>query len=158
MAILALLYGTGLRVAELVSLRPLDVGPDSVRVIGKGNRERIVPIPKRLQPHLDAWRQDISERPWAVQSMARNRAADRPMTQRGARKMLATRARRAGLAHLSPHDFRRTYVTALLDLGNDLAVVASLAGHANVRTTTRYDRRGDAARRSAADSLTIDGL
>jgi site-specific recombinase XerD len=78
------------------------------------------------------------------------------LTGEAIRQILSRRTRVAGLAAISPHDLRRTYAGDLLDAGADLPAVQQLMGHASPSTTSRYDRRGDKARRSAAERLSLD--
>jgi integrase/recombinase XerD len=69
--------------------------------------------------------------------------------------ILLRRAGQVGVSNLSPHDFRRTYISQLLDTDTDIATARQLAGHASVETTARYDRRGEQARQRAADKIHV---
>lgn len=155
-AALALLYGAGLRRSEAVSV---DVGAfdgTSVRVLGKGNKERAVPVPTAAAAALHAWLELRRSAPGPLLCPVRGQAVTiRPMSSQAIMTALLRRAADAGVAHLSPHDLRRSYITGLLRAGADLSTVQRLAGHASVTTTTRYDRRGDDEKAKAVALLHV---
>jgi integrase len=166
-ALIALLLGCGLRRAELVALDVGDVREEGVLVrAGKGRKQRVVPLPSGSRSALEDWlrarREHHGQLGLSAEAAPLFPSLDRRPRYRGRRitdqtvlTVVLRRAARAGVGDLSPHDFRRTYLSQLLDLGVDLAVAQQLAGHASVTTTARYDRRGEAARRRAADMLHV---
>lgn len=146
-ALVAVLLQAGLRVAEATTLpwghctdtyvageACVTTFPRWLYVVGKGAKERQVPLPDLARRRLMAWAQAAG---WPAAS-----ARVFPLTVRGVADVLVRLAARAEIPHVSPHDCRRTYITELLDRGAELATVAKLAGHADTRTTQRYDRRG----------------
>lgn len=144
LAILELLYGTGLRVSELVSL---DVGSCNVnaaflRCVGKGNKERVAPIGRRaleaLQRYLADERPRLAEKHPEVRALFVNRRGGRMTRQRV--WQLLHRYARAGLITktIGPHTLRHSFATHLLERGADLRTVQELLGHANISTTQRY--------------------
>ncbi len=145
-ALLALLYGAGLRRAELAALGRGDWVPDGwlLRVLGKGDKEREVPLPPGAVAALEDWLAVRGDWDGALFPPLNKggRVARRRMSEQAVYAALAKRAAAAGVDDLSPHDLRRTYVGDLLDRGADIATVQRLAGHADVSTTARYDRRG----------------
>jgi integrase/recombinase XerC len=143
-AILELLYATGLRVAELVSLDwdDLELGERVLRVVGKGGKERMVPFGRPAREALLAWRGSFSElagRPWSGDEPVFVNARGGRLTDRSVRRVLdrwvaATAAARG----VHPHTLRHTFATHLLERGADLRTIQELLGHASLATTQRY--------------------
>jgi site-specific recombinase XerD len=77
------------------------------------------------------------------------------LTSQAIYNMVAKRAQDAGIKNFSPHDVRRTFISHLLDAGADIATVSKMAGHVNIQTTARYDRRPEEAKRKAAELLHV---
>lgn len=156
----ALMFGTGLRRAEAVAVRlpDYDRADGSIRVVGKGDMERVVFAPDGAKRTLDAWlvvRGEASGPLLAPVAKGGKVAAGRPMTAQALMLRLRRRAKQAAIKCCSPHDLRRTFVSAALEAGADLAMVQALAGHASPKTTARYDRRPVAAKRAAAQLVHV---
>jgi integrase/recombinase XerC len=139
-AILELLYGTGIRCAELIGLdvADVDLAGRTVRVLGKGSKERIVPFGapagRALARYLEV-RAEARPRSAAVFVNARGGR----LTDRWVRKIVSERVRQLALArHLSPHSLRHSFATHLLERGADLRSIQELLGHASLKTTQRY--------------------
>lgn len=159
-AMLAVLYGAGLRRAEAVGLTLADYDADSgaLQVRGKGRHHRTSYVTNGAAQAMADWLALRGPEPGplflGITSAGRIAPADSEhMTGQAVLAMLRRRAAQAGVASFSPHDLRRTYAGDLLDAGADLATVQMLMGHASPTTTARYDRRPEAARRRAAERL-----
>ncbi len=158
-AILAVLYLSGVRRSELVALDMADYNPLSgeLRVRrGKGNKARLTYCESGAGSWVGDWLQVRGPSPGPLFCrIARGNwiLVDRRLSGQAIWRMLRKRAQQAGVAPMGVHDFRRTFVSDLLESGEDLSLVAGLAGHASVDTTRLYDERPEAARRKAAGSL-----
>ena len=148
-AIMELLYSTGIRVAELVSrnLGDLDFESEMLRVTGKGNKERLVPVGK---PALEAMNQWLLQRDEIIsdRGVKRNEIEFEPifingrggrLTTRSVERFVVKYAQRTGLRQaVTPHALRHSFATHLLEMGADLRSVQELLGHASLSTTQRY--------------------
>lgn len=141
-AMLEVLYGAGLRVSELVSLKPGDVNLEEGFLIcrGKGGKERIVPLGgsacAAVRAYLDGARPLFAKRGAGQLFLTRRGGA---FTRQGFWKLLKGRAREAGLAaKISPHVLRHSFATHLLERGADLRSVQLMLGHSQITTTQIY--------------------
>ena len=145
-ALVELLYGTGIRVGELVALdvRDLELRAQEIRVMGKGGKERVVPIPEQAREALASWldvrrHAGLMSEPLFISLRVRREEKPRRLAAREARRILGERARRADLdEHVHPHRLRHSYATHLLDMGADLREIQELLGHASLSTTQKY--------------------
>jgi len=159
-ALLSLMYGCGLRRAEVVALDVADLQVDSgeLTVRGKGGRERLVHLTNGgLQAVLD-WLtvRGPVDGPLLPPVLKGGRIQHgQRMTASALYERLRRLGRSAGVPAFSPHDLRRTFVSDLLDAGADISTVQQLAGHAAVTTTQRYDRRPERVKRRAAEMLHV---
>jgi len=145
-AILELLYGSGLRVSELcgIDLDAIDLPGSSARVLGKGRKERLVPLGRRCVEALERW---LAVRPGVVHPKRRTQdPRSLFLSPRGARLYVrsvqklvrAYGGAGAGRADLHPHALRHTCATHMLDGGADLRAIQEMLGHASLSTTQRY--------------------
>ncbi|MGH7893131.1 MAG: site-specific tyrosine recombinase XerD, partial [Candidatus Binatia bacterium] len=142
-AMLELMYATGLRVSEVAQLSgaQLRLGDGFVTVLGKGGKERVVPIGRRARDALAVYLAEerprlVGRRPSAYVFV---RAGGRPLSRQAIWKLVRRRARSAGVvSRVSPHTLRHTFATHLLGGGADLRVVQALLGHADIGTTQVY--------------------
>lgn len=137
LAILELLYASGLRVSELCQLKIKDVSNGLLKIKGKGNKERIVPYGKKAEEivknYISKYRSlDLNE--WLFVSK-NQRAMDRIAVWHRV-KIYANKAKIT--KEISPHTFRHSFATHLLENGADLRVIQELLGHESIATTDRY--------------------
>jgi integrase/recombinase XerD len=140
---LEMMYAAGLRVSELIGLRILDVSSSDgiVRVIGKGDRERVVPIGEQAHDWLDRYVREARPALLGARSSTALFLTERAqaMTRQRFWSIVKLCARRAGIVTpVSPHSLRHAFATHLLNHGADLRVVQMLLGHADISTTQVY--------------------
>ena len=142
-AMLDLLYATGLRVSELIHLRvsDLDELEGVIRVVGKGNKQRLVPVGASALQSVCQYVQEQRPRllKGRISAYLFVTARGKPMTRQGFWKLLRQHGKAAGIfSALSPHMLRHTFATHLLDGGADLRSVQAMLGHVDIGTTQIY--------------------
>ena len=159
-AVISVLRCGGIRRDELVKLDLADVNLETgeVRIRhGKGDKARTAYLNEVALLLLNGWLQLRGDVPGALicpvnksgRITIRHFASDGD----GIYKLVKSRAKKAGIAHFSPHDFRRTFGSDLLEAGEDVFTVQDLMGHASTDTTKRYDKRGEARKKEAVKKL-----
>ena len=144
-ALIELLYATGMRVSELIGLRPGDVNLEAsyLTCTGKGNKQRIVPIGDEaalwVKRYLTGGRGALLRKRHSTRLFVNARGAGRGLTRVGFWSVLKGYARQAGLtAAISPHVLRHSFATHLLERGADLRAIQMMLGHADLSTTQIY--------------------
>jgi integrase/recombinase XerD len=150
-AIVEMLFGAGLRVGEVVGLTAdrVDLDAGSIRVNGKGSRERLVPIVSaELKTVLEQYA-DVRAPTGGILQFFTGNGGRTKMTEDMVRRLLRRIARKAGVGRVTPHMFRHTFATLLLDRGADLRVIQRLLGHSSIVTTTIYAQVSEHSQRKA---------
>jgi site-specific recombinase XerD len=158
-AMLAILI-VGLRRSEVVNLDLKDFNRHTRALTirgAKGRKDRMNYLPKGAVRAVSDWLviRGKAPGPLLYPLDKAKRIIPRRMSEQGVMRALQRRGEKAGVATFSPHDLRRTFISELLDAGADIVTVSHLAGHASPSTTSRYDRRGEVAKRQAIDLLNV---
>lgn len=141
-ALAEVLYGSGLRISEAIGLDLNDLDSDVIRVVGKGSKERIVPLSdaamKRIRRYIEQRHALLGDN-YAEQAVFLSVRAGKRLDRRQANRIIAKLAKLAGLPKdVHPHMLRHSFATHMLEAGADLRSVQELLGHENLTTTQRY--------------------
>jgi site-specific recombinase XerD len=151
LSLLSLIAETGLRRSEAVSIKTkdLNIGKNVITITGKGNKQRLVHLPKFANKNLLNWLDFRGNESGYLYGRIRRGdtiVTTTPLSDKAVLYILERRRRMAGvLEHCAPHDLRRTFATRLFEMDVDLLTIQRAMGHSQVATTQRYDRRGDDA-------------
>jgi site-specific recombinase XerD len=157
-ALIATLYSCGLRRTEITLLDVDDYDPVSgkLKILGKRNKERTVYIANETAILMDEWLTIRGDEDGPIFIPLRYNIMEfKHITSDTVYAILQKRGLQAGISTFTPHDLRRTFVSDLLEAGADIATVSKLAGHKEISTTMRYDRRPEETKRDATRLLHI---
>ena len=159
-ALIAILSGSGIRRSEAVALEVADFDPETGAIgvrKGKGGKPRTVYLPAGAIKAVKAWLEVRGNSPGILLNPVRRggHIEVKGVTDQAVMVILRKRGVQAKIAVFSPHDFRRTFITNLLEAGADILTVSRLAGHSNLATSLKYDLRGEDAKRKASQLLHV---
>ena len=134
--LLRTIYATGLRLGEALALTPahIDSAQMVLRVVGKGNKERVIPLPTLLLTELRVYWRKVRPTRWLFPGKSKDRALNHSAVQRCCQRV----CKEQGLPRLTPHTLRHSYATHLLEAGIDTRTIQALLGHHRVGTTAVY--------------------
>lgn len=135
--IISLLYYTGLRVSELCNLRAKDVSESSLNVLGKGNKQRVLPTPIKLKDAISSLKKTLREDDYLFRSHI---SSKKGITRDGVYKLIQEVGSKCGInkEKLHPHALRHSTATSMLNKGVDIRVIQEVLGHSNLSTTAIY--------------------
>jgi len=159
-AIIAILFGAGLLQEEITKLNLEDYNLDHAKFMirGKRSKQRNAYLGDDALAALKNWlelRGTDAGQLFVSMKRGGSLCYGRRLSPQSIYYLLKVRAKKAAVKYFTPHDLRRTFVSRLLDSGVDIAIVAKMAGHSNIQTTARYDRRPEEAKQRAAKLLQI---
>jgi integrase/recombinase XerD len=134
--VLRIIYALGLRLGEALALEPghIDSKQMVLRVIGKGQKERMLPLSPMLLAELRAYWQKVQPKQWLFPGKRKDRRLDASAVQRACQRV----CQEQGLPRMTPHTLRHCYATHLLEAGTDTRIIQALLGHHRVGTTAIY--------------------
>lgn len=160
-AIISVLLGCGLRRSEIVALdiENIKIRECALKVIGKGNKERLSYMPESTFERLEAWTEEVRGNECGPLFTRIRRFDDVTMVRladQSIQYILDTRRLEAGIEKFTPHDLRRTFASEMLNNAEDIITVKDAMGHASITTTELYDHRGSERLKRASQRLKLE--
>jgi len=138
--VVLILYTLGLRISELESLKLEDISDGWVRVLGKGSKQRDIPLLKNIEDMIEKYKQEYNPKVFLFEKN------DEPLSQNSLRYMISKVFKRVNLK-VTPHQLRHSYATELLNNNAPIADVSELLGHSSMATTQIYTKLGSALKK-----------